>query len=206
MPDTAGRWLNPRPTPHYARPQEDPMTATSQNGYSVLDNRTTGDLPRLRKWKMPDIDRHFLLRDGSVGFILMHLLLWFHEVVERLDVGVWDEWGWAARMVRGSDDIVSNHASGTAADVNATRHPLGVPTARTFTAAQQRKIRRRLRVVFLGLIRWGGDYTRRPDSMHFEVVGSLRACERLARALMKTPRGRRILAANPGARATILAP
>jgi hypothetical protein len=42
--------------------------------------------------------------------------------------------------------------------------------------------------------------------MHFEVVGSLRACERLARALMKTPRGRRILAANPGARATILAP
>ncbi|WP_418061723.1 M15 family metallopeptidase [Pimelobacter simplex] len=177
---------------------------SSQNGYPALTSRTTGPLPRLRLWKLPGVERHFLLRDGSVGFILIHLILWFHERIERLDLGTWDEWGWAARMVRGSVDVVSNHESGSAADVNATRHPLGVPTARTYTATQQRKIRRRLRIVFLGLIRWGGDYKNRPDSMHFEVIGGLRACERLARVLMKTSRGRRILAANPGAEKVIL--
>lgn len=178
---------------------------TSQNGYTVLTRRTTGELPRLRLWQVPGTGRHFLLRDGAVGFILIHLILWFHERIERLDLGPWDEWGWAARPIRGAT-VASNHASGTAADVNATRHPLGVPTGQTFTAAQQRKIRRRLRVVFLGLIRWGGDYQRRPDAMHLEVVGQLAACERLARVLMRTGRGRRILAANPGARAVILTP
>ncbi|MDQ6524331.1 M15 family metallopeptidase [Nocardioides sp. LHD-245] len=175
---------------------------TSQNGYPALDSSTTGPLPRLRRWTIPGTHRHLLLRDGAVGFLLVFLASWFHGKIERLDLGVWDEWGWAARPIRGSSTI-SNHASGTAADLDATRHPLGVPTLDTFTPRQAKRIRRKLRYRFLGLIRWGGDYAGRPDAMHFEVVGSLRACERLARLLMKTRRGRRILAANPGARAVI---
>ena len=41
--------------------------------------------------------------------------------------------------------------------------------------------------------------------MHFEVIGSLAACERLAKVLMLTRRGRKILRANPGAKVAIKA-
>lgn len=173
--------------------------ANSQNGHPLL--KPDSDL--LHKWILPGVPgRHFLLRNGSLGFLLVFFSTFFHKKVERLDLGVWDEWGYADRPIRGSE-TPSNHGSGTAVDLNATKHPLGVPTGKTFTAAQQRKIRRKLRYTFLGLIRWGGDYKNRPDSMHFEIVGSMAACERLARVLMKTPRGRRILKANPGQRAVI---
>jgi hypothetical protein len=178
--------------------------STTVNGWPVLDSRTTGPLPRLRKWILPGTDRHFLLRDGSLGFILAHVILWFHETVERLDLAedVWDEWGYAVRPVRGQTSGYSNHAGGVAADVNATRHPIGVDVARTFTAKQVALIRRRLRL-YRGLVTWGGAWSR-PDGMHFEISRStLGAAERLARVLMLTPRGRRILAANPGARAAI---
>lgn len=170
--------------------------AISQNGWPTPP-------PLTRKWIIPGTDRHLVLRDGSAGFLLIHLALWFHERIERLNEGVWDEWGGANRPIRGSK-VTSNHASYTAADLNATLHPLGVATASTFTPRQTNMIRRRVKVFFLGLIRWGGDYQNRPDAMHFEINGPLHACERLARALMKTPRGRRILAANPGAREVIL--
>ena len=93
----------------------------SQNGFPVLaTNHTTGPLPRLRKWVIPGANRHVYLRDGSVGFLLVHFALWFHETISRLDQGVWDEWGWAVRNVRGSSTVISNHASGTAVDLNAT--------------------------------------------------------------------------------------
>src|SRR4051812_28143633 len=96
----------------------------SQNGYPVIEtNRTTGSLPRLRKWIIPGTDRHVFLRDGSVGFVLVHLALWFHNTIERLDRGVWDEWGWAVRPVRGQTTGYSNHAAGAAEDLNATLHP-----------------------------------------------------------------------------------
>lgn len=172
------------------------------NGWPVLSSSTTGQLPRLRKWTVPtpgnEATRHLFLRDGSAGFLLCHLALWFHESVERLDLGVWDDWGWADRPP-------SNHASGTAMDLNATRHPMHVPTARTFTPAQVRAIRHRLKL-YRGLIDWGGDW--RPenaDAMHFELAPGTRLArvESCARQLVDSPRGERVLAANPGALAII---
>jgi len=171
----------------------------SQNGWPVLPtNRTSGALPRLRKWTVPGTGRHLYLRDGSAGFLLVFIALWWHERIERLDVGVWDEWGWNYRPVRGSSSVMSNHSSGTAIDLNATRHPLG----RRFTmsnAVHYVRIRALLAGRLRGAIRWGGDYQNRADEMHFELVKGLSDCEALARKLAATPRGRRILAANPGA-------
>ena len=161
---------------------------TSQNGWPVLSADQTA------LWTIPGTGRHFRLARGPAGLVLAHMLLFVHERVERLDVGVWDDWGWAPRPIRGST-TTSNHASGTAADANATRHPLGIATDRTFTAQQQRRIRRRLRT-FGGVIRWGGDYTKRPDAMHFELNRGTAAVTALAKVLAKTPRGRRILAIN----------
>lgn len=176
--------------------------STSVNGWAVLDSSTTGPLPRLRKWNVPTPPdgpaRHLNLRDGSAGFVLVHLALWFHEKVERLDTGQWDEWGWASRPIRGGTAI-SNHASGTAEDLNATRHPLGVPISRTFTPRQVRMIRRRLRR-YRGVIHWGGNWSR-PDGMHFEIAPgtTLAEAERVARRLVRSRRGRKVLEANPGA-------
>src|SRR6476661_5867602 len=171
----------------------------SQNGYPVIaSNRTTGGLPRLRKWIIPGTDRHVYLRDGSAGFLLVHLALWFSEAIERIGLGIWDDWGWAVRPVRGQVAGYSNHAAGCAVDLNATRHPRGV-SLRTFSLSQVVAIRARL-LLYRGCLRWGGDYRNSPtDGMHFEIVKPIGDVEKRALTLANTPRGRRILAANPGA-------
>lgn len=171
--------------------------ATSQNGWPVFTSSSHG----LRAWVIPGTGRTITLRDGSAGFLLAHLALWFHDTIERIDGGVWDDWGYAYRTVRGQTTGFSNHASGTATDLNSTRHPLG--KRGTFKRWQVIKIHARLKLVYLGLIRWGGDYQYRADEMHWEINNDLAKVERRARKLSGTPRGKRILAANPGARRVI---
>lgn len=180
----------------------------SINGWPVLDSSTTGPLPRLRKLIIPTpgapAERHLYVRDGSAGFALGHLATWYHDEVERLDLGTWDDWGWAPRPVRGGS-TPSNHASGTAIDLNATRHPQHTAPSRSFTARQIHDIRARLRF-YGGRITWGGDWSPQwVDPMHFELTNgtTLAQMEQLARRLMDTPRGHRLLEANPGLQAII---
>ena len=193
------------------------MAATSQNGWPALPYGSR----LLHTWVIPARTgvARITLRNGSAGFVLAHFLLWFAEVVEPLAGKILDDWGHASRPVRGSETTLSNHASGTAADANATRHPLGVRGTFRFkplvlvgaAVAKMRRrqrtaeelIRRRLRQ-YRGALRWGGDYRTRADEMHIEIDQPLPYVEQLARRLMHTPRGRRILKANPGQRAVIL--
>lgn len=182
--------------------------ATSQNGYPVLfSNRTTGPHPRLRKLVIPlkkGDPRHFFVRDGSPALHLGTFALWWHERLEPINQGIWDEWGWAVRPVRGQTSGYSNHASGTAIDIDATEHPRGVATSRTFTAEEINKIHRRLRF-HDGVLRWGGDYSGTPDGMHVELDKPIADAERVARKkLIDSPRGKRILSANPGLLAVIM--
>ena len=190
------------------------MASRSVNGLPVIStNRTTGSMPRLRKWYVPKSEtlgyheRYFYLRDGCVGFVLMHFILWFHEKVEHLDVTrIWDEWGWAVRPVRGQTSGYSNHASGSAGDVNATRHPRGVSIWRTFRLWQIKLIRSKiLDPIYRNCLTWGGDWNT-PDGMHVEIRDgvSIARVNRVAKRLMRTKRGKRILHANPGAKAVIL--
>ena len=146
--------------------------ATSQNGWAVLDNDTTGRLPRLRKWIIPDAGgRHLILRDASAGFLLVHMATWFDARIERLDMGQWDEWGYAVRPIRGQTSGYSNHASGTAMDLNATRHPRGVATRKTFTTGQITAINKRL-PVYQGTLAWGGNWKSVPPSFPAARSGS----------------------------------
>lgn len=183
--------------------------ANSQNAWPVLNHDQT------YKWIIPvksGKSRHFVLQPGYAGFILAHLALWFHETIEKINEGIWDEWGWAPRPIRGSS-IISNHASGTAIDINATKHPLGVAnTFRYFIVTKvigakitrkqyaEHVVRLKMAKRYRGVVRWGGDYRYRKDAMHFEIdrVPSSGSVRRLAVALSKTRRGRRILRANPG--------
>lgn len=179
-------------------------------GRPVLTATTTGPLPRLRVWRIPGCDRTLTLRDGSVGFLLIHFALWWHETINPLDKGAWDEWGYAVRPTRTNSAVTSEHAGGGAADLDATQHPQGVPILRTFKRWQIRRIRKRLKVYTthrgVMVLGWGGDYKRTPDGMHVEWAkgAGLVDAEEVARRLIDTGRGRRILAANPGARDVIL--
>jgi hypothetical protein len=88
----------------------------------------------------------------------------FHELIEPIDEGTFDDWGYAYRMVRGNPTKLSCHSSGTAIDLNATKHPLG--KAGTFPAEKIPMIRALAKKYGL---KWGGDFKTRPDDMHFEV-------------------------------------
>ena len=91
----------------------------------------------------------------------------FHELIEPIDHGTLDVWGYCFRMVRGSTDQLSNHSSGTAVDLNATKHPLG--KAGTFPTEKVPMIRALAKKY--GMM-WGGDFRHRPDEMHFEITVS----------------------------------
>jgi hypothetical protein len=126
------------------------------------------------------------MRPGDVTEVLREVARRFHSEVEPIDGGVRDDWGWAYRPVRGQQTGFSNHASGTAVDLNATQHPRGVKN--TFTAAQERAVRRILasmRDERTGreVVRWGEDYTTTVDGMHFEINAGADAVSRVARRI-----------------------
>lgn len=128
----------------------------SQNGWSVIPLGLAPELVPFR-WVTGRVLR------GDVATVLDYVCARFHAEVEPINDS--HSWGYANRQVRGSTDT-SNHASGTAVDLNAPAHPLG--KRGTFTAAQAARIRQIVRDVD-NVIRWGGDYAGRPDEMHFEV-------------------------------------
>jgi hypothetical protein len=107
----------------------------------------------------------------------------FHALIEPIDEGGLDDWGYCFRNVRGSTDKLSNHSSGTAIDLNASRHALG--KVGTFPNEKVPMIRALAKKYGL---RWGGDYKSRADEMHFEIdlseakvaalIGSLKLKER----------------------------
>ena len=175
--------------------------ATSQNGWPALSPSS----PKLHTWVIPARNGRFKLRlrNGSAGFLLAYLALWFSERLEDATAqGQLDDWGYAYRAVRGDSDL-SNHASGTAMDINATWHPLGAVFSGVFRRRKKRELLHRKLRRMGGVIRWGGDYRFRKDEMHFEVVQNITYCEGVAKRLMKTPRGLRILRANKGQRKVI---
>jgi hypothetical protein len=98
------------------------------------------------------------------------VLLWvaqqFHQRVEPLDGGQCG--GYSDRLNVNDHTVWSNHASGTAIDLNALKHPNGVPADRTFSAAQIATIHDIVKALH-GAVRWGDDYKSTPDSMHFEI-------------------------------------
>jgi len=101
----------------------------------------------------------------AVAPLLVGFAAEFHKLIEPIDEGTLDDWGYAYRDVRGSTTSLSNHSSGTAIDLNATQHPLG--KVGTFPIEKVPMIRALAKKY--GLI-WGGDYRNRKDEMHFEIA------------------------------------
>lgn len=88
-----------------------------------------------------------------------------------------DDWSYANRAIRGRN-APSNHSWGLAIDIDATQFPLGS--------------RKRLPQWIVNLFKahgfdYGGDWTRRPDPMHFEFNGWPSDARRIAAAIGHVP-------------------
>ena len=131
----------------------------SQNGWSAFKVGTDANLTPL-KWITGRV------RKGNVHTLFDLFCQRFHKEVEPITQA--HSWGFANRAIRGAT-VTSNHASGTAIDLNAPKHQLG--RSGTFTPAQVKALRKILKD-FDGVIRWGGDYRGRKDEMHIEINAS----------------------------------
>ena len=134
---------------------------TSPNGWPASEDRKALGI---QSFTVPGTKIKFACAK-AVAPILVAFAKDFHELVESIDDGQLDDWGYAFRMTRGSDKVLSNHSSGTAIDLNAIKHPLG--KSNTFDKHQCNTINLLITKYGLG---WGGNYKRRKDEMHFEIA------------------------------------
>lgn len=146
------------------------MTTTSYNGWPASENPTDiGVIPLV----VHGIEFPGGVRGGDVHTVLEYVATRFHEHVEPLvSPGCW---GWSYRPNRNNPNTLSCHASATAVDCNAPKHPNGDPVSRTFTQAQIDGVHHILASIpeLNQVVHWGGDWTAAnglvPDSMHFEI-------------------------------------
>lgn len=134
------------------------MSARSANGWSANDRSM------IASYRLPG--GKVALRKGDVSVVLLWCANRWHETVEPL---VWPGiWGYAERPIRGSSSTLSNHASGTAIDINAPQHPLGTDPRANFSALEIYAVQAILEYCE-GAVRWGGSYSGRKDGMHLEI-------------------------------------
>lgn len=129
------------------------------------------------------------------------------DLIEPVDLGhSGDDWGYAYRQNRNANNL-SCHASGTAIDYNAARHPNG--KRNTWAPGAADKIRRLLKTKYRGLIRWGGDFTGTPDEMHFEIIGTrgqITELNRVLKNVVSAPPVANIPSPNPNPQPWLMLP
>ncbi len=104
----------------------------------------------------------------------------FHKKAEKQLVQLWKDWqsanllhhvltwsgSYVARFKRGSKTSLSNHAFGTAFDINYEWNKLGAVPA---LVGQKGSVRELVAIAHANGFYWGGHFTRQ-DGMHFEVA------------------------------------
>ena len=167
----------------------------SYNGWTA--SRNPADFGGLTKLVVAGEEFAPGVRAGDVATVFQYFWTQFHARVEPLVKADWhqaDDWGYSYRPNVNNPSQLSCHASATATDGNATRHPNG--KRGTFTTHQVSEIRAIL-AELKGVVRWGGDFPT-PDEMHFEIHGT----EAAVRAVANWVRG----VATKGAPAVTSAP
>ena len=131
----------------------------SLNGWPVIQSSTN---TLLRTGTVPGTDRRLTTRKEALPLFLAVAADW-HRWIHPIDVGPVDTGGYANRDARAVPGRKSNHASGTAIDLNASKHPLG--KAGTFEASKVPMLKALARKYGLAC---GLNWLRR-DEMHFEI-------------------------------------
>ena len=134
----------------------------SQNGWTASPERVSIGI---KNFMVAGSTQHLACATAAAP-LLVHFAEWFHAEIEPIDVGTFDDWGYHYATIPGQSAL-SNHASGTAIDLNATKHPWKAVKS-GFTTVQETKIRAKCKEMGL---RWGFDYVHGwKDPMHYEVV------------------------------------
>lgn len=149
--------------------------ATSQNGYPASADRATIGV---KTFAVPGRADILLPVRADVAPLFLEMARWWNTWESLMNPGCW---GYAYRTVRGQTAGLSNHASGTAIDLNAPKHALGaIGTLGVHKDAVISKARS------LGL-RSGAEYTGRKDEMHIELNVSLAQALALVAQLQAPP-------------------
>lgn len=136
----------------------------SHNGWPVSPNNSA--LIHITRYRVPRIEPTIYLSvRREVAPILLNVAKSFHRKVDHLGNPRPDDGGYNPRKIPNTD-IWSNHASGTAIDLNWSKYPMGV---RNMTADQREACRWIVR--HYRVIRWGGEWSGTGvDEMHFEIA------------------------------------
>lgn len=160
----------------------------SYNGWFASPNLETRVIEPIKGCRLRVLD------NDNVATVFTYLVRQFHRRVDDVtEPHPMDDWGFAFRENRNDPNTLSCHSSGTAIDLDATEHPNGVATRRTFTPTQIAEVHEILKELE-GVVRWGGDYTNTPDAMHFEIIvrpGGLRSIARKIRKGLVGPAAKR---------------
>jgi hypothetical protein len=140
------------------------MLLKSQNGWPASSDRSVVNVKTVEIPVRGGIVKVPLRAEAAPRLTAM--IQWWDQNVEPVYTsgGNAGTWGYAYRTIRGYTTTLSNHASGTAIDINAPLHPLG----KRGTVPADKVAAIRAKAAALGL-RWGGDYSGRADEMHFEI-------------------------------------
>lgn len=139
----------------------------SYNGWSASPYSSSIGI---RKYAVPGTRESIWLR-SSAAPVLLYVLDQWNRTIEPVQGNILDEWGWAYRQTRGGGSI-SNHASGTAVDINATHYPRG---RANMSYAKILKVRALIRKINKAagktLLKWGGEWSGAyKDQMHVELA------------------------------------
>lgn len=135
---------------------------TSLNGWPVPPKQ-------LKTFKVPGANRRLTL-DKDAGRILVALAADYHKTVRKIDIGRVDDGGYANRDANGAPGKKSNHASGTAIDLNWSEEGAqGSAWGQKFfnrpdNIAKIKLLKKR----YGSILVWGGDW-RAKDYMHWEI-------------------------------------
>ena len=158
------------------------MTILSQNGWEASANRSAIDV---HNYLIDGANQHFAMCSKAAP-VLGTFLADFNKLVEPINkVGsVFDDWGYNFALIPNSKDY-SNHCSGTAVDVNATKHVWKALTS-GYTVLQEATIDALCQKYG---IRWGWRYLQGwKDPMHFEIIETpAQVAARIIKMQLKTP-------------------
>jgi hypothetical protein len=136
--------------------------------------RITNDWPEKNIIKVSIPVKSVLGRNGPIEFE-------FHKLAADQLIAMWLQWekeglldriltfdgSFVPRFIRGSTRTLSNHAFGTAFDINAQFNPLGQAPAEMGVKGCVREL---VPIANRFGFAWGGHFNKRPDGMHFEVA------------------------------------
>ena len=147
----------------------------SINGWTVLDSPPWSD-PRLEKKPVPGVPKRSLTLRKEVLPLFLALAKDYHDTIAPIDEGDLDDWSYSYRPARQSSSW-SDHASGTAIDLNASKEGwLGMSNYSWWANPSKHRaaqaIKKRYEVVMWGGSKdFGGDYFNGStvDWMHWAI-------------------------------------